>query len=92
MASKVITLSLPVELLKQIDRLAKLENRARSEVLREGFRRYMSDAERWQQIRKIGARSAAAAGVSSEEDVYRMINDYRRKKSQKRRRRNARRS
>lgn len=86
MASKVITLSLPVELLKQIDRLAKMEKRARSEVLREGLRRYMADAEDWQRIRAWGRKSAGYAGVSSEEDVYRMINEYRRNPKRKTRR------
>lgn len=41
MAVKIINISLPEKLLKEIDREAKRENRTRSEFLREEARRYI---------------------------------------------------
>lgn len=41
MATKVINISLPQELLAEIDRLARKEGRTRSELFREAARRYL---------------------------------------------------
>ncbi len=41
MATKVINISLPDKLLKEIDKAARRENRTRSEFLREAARRYI---------------------------------------------------
>jgi metal-responsive CopG/Arc/MetJ family transcriptional regulator len=41
MPSKVINISLPEELLKEVDQLARLEKRTRSELFREAVRRYI---------------------------------------------------
>jgi metal-responsive CopG/Arc/MetJ family transcriptional regulator len=45
MASKVINISLPKELLEEIDRLARREKRTRSEFFREAARRYLEIRE-----------------------------------------------
>lgn len=59
--------------------------RRRSELLREGCRRYLYDMERWRQLRKIGARSAVHARVKSEQEVYALFRAERRTSSGKRR-------
>lgn len=41
MASRVINISLPEELLKEVDRVARKERRTRSEFFREAARRYL---------------------------------------------------
>ena len=41
MASKVINISLPEELLQEVDQLAQVEKRTRSELFREAVRRYL---------------------------------------------------
>jgi len=44
--SRVINMSVPVALLKEVDRLAKREERTRSEIFREAARRYV-EQHRW---------------------------------------------
>jgi Arc/MetJ-type ribon-helix-helix transcriptional regulator len=44
MASMVINISLPEELLQDVDQLARLEKRSRSELFREAVRRYLQQA------------------------------------------------
>ena len=46
MASKVINISLPEELLQEVDRLACWEKRTRSELFREAVRRYLEGKRR----------------------------------------------
>lgn len=41
MATKVINISLPEGLLQEVDRLARVEKRTRSELFREAVRRYL---------------------------------------------------
>jgi len=43
MASKVVNISLPEELLEEVDRLARREKRSRSELFREAVRRYIEE-------------------------------------------------
>ncbi len=44
--TKTITISLPPQLVAELDRVRERENRTRSEILREALRRYISAAER----------------------------------------------
>ena len=41
MRSRIVNMTVPVALLKEIDRLAKREGRTRSELFREAARRYL---------------------------------------------------
>ncbi len=72
-----INLSLPKELLNAVDRLAKREARSRSELFREAARVYIRRVMAWDEIYKIGRRKAKELGIKSEEDVYRMIEEFR---------------
>ena len=45
-AAKSVTISLPSELVVELDRVSKHERRTRSEVMREAVRRYLSDMRR----------------------------------------------
>jgi len=45
MASKVVNISLPEELLEEVDQLARQEKRTRSELFREAVRRYLEAKE-----------------------------------------------
>lgn len=68
MATKVINISLPEELLKQIDEAAAKENRGRSEFLRESARKRISD-QRWRALQEYGMERARALGIRTEDDV-----------------------
>lgn len=43
MASKVVNISLPEELLEEVDQMARREKRSRSELFREAVRRYIEE-------------------------------------------------
>ena len=75
MSGKVINISLPEELLGEIDEFARLERRTRSELFREAARQYI-ESRRWQKIREAGSRAAKDLGLS-EEDVERMVGEHR---------------
>lgn len=74
-SAKVINISLPEELLGEIDEFAKLERRTRSEFFREAARQYI-ESRRWQRIRDAGSRAAKDLGLT-EEDVERVVGEYR---------------
>jgi len=44
MTAKMISVSLPEEMLPEIDSVARKEHRSRSELIREALRRYLSEA------------------------------------------------
>jgi len=77
MDTATVNLSLPKKLLSQIDQQAKKESRSRSEFLREAARVYLKRMTAWNEIFKYGRQKAKELGIKSEEDVYRMIQDYR---------------
>ena len=81
MKSKVITLSLPVKLLKEIDAAAKREGRTRSELMREGCRKYIEDTARWQEVTQNMRRSLAKIGINSEEELYDRMTQWRREEA-----------
>ncbi|MEE8329272.1 MAG: ribbon-helix-helix domain-containing protein [Thermodesulfovibrionia bacterium] len=74
--TKLLTLSLPPEMLKKVEQLVKEENKTKSELFREALRRYISD-KRWQQIRQWGLKTSQELGVSTEEEVDELIHQYR---------------
>ena len=78
-SSKVMTVSLPQEMFRKAEKLAKEENRTRSELFREALRQYMASRERWQEIRKWGGEAAREYGVASEADVERIVDELRSK-------------
>ncbi|HEX3035396.1 MAG TPA: ribbon-helix-helix protein, CopG family [Thermodesulfobacteriota bacterium] len=76
--TKILSLSLPPELLKEAERIAKKEGRTKSELFREALRRYIQE-KKWQDIQEYGARQAKKLGVS-ETEVERIIDEYRKEK------------
>lgn len=77
MDTVTINLSLPKKLLSQIDQQAKKETRSRSELIREATRVYLQRISAWDQIFKYGRKKGRELGIKSEEDVYRMVQEYR---------------
>lgn len=74
---RTITISLPPELAKQVDRVASEEGRTRSELFREALRQYLSRRERWDGIFAYGRRLARERGWT-EADVERAVEEERR--------------
>ena len=75
MSAKVINISLPDDLLREVDDYAKEEHRTRSELFREAVRQYI-ESRRWRRLRELGSKTARELGVS-EEDIERIVQEYR---------------
>lgn len=71
-------LSMPSELLKLIDKQAKSELRTRSEFLRDVARNYILREKKWKSILRYGTARGRKMGIRTEEDVDRMIQEFRR--------------
>lgn len=67
----IINVSMPLAMAKRVAKLAKEENRTKSELLREAFRSYEFDRD-WVRIRAIGRETAHRMGIKTDEDVERI--------------------
>lgn len=74
---KTITLSFPPDLLKQIEKLARKENRTKSEFFREAVRRYMAE-QKWESLQREMSVKAKSLGIETEADVEKMVDEIRR--------------
>lgn len=75
--TRVVSITLPPTLFEEAKALAKLENRTMSELMREALRRYQFKRT----IEKARSHMEAVAdqtGVHTEEDVVRVIREFRR--------------
>lgn len=80
--SEVISITLPPKLLREAERLAKKEGRTRSELFREALRRYLAE-QSLRDLQRYGAQQARKLGISSDEDILRLIEEYREVQRQK---------
>ncbi len=74
--TKTWSISLPPKLEKEAERAAREENRTKSELIREALRRYL-EARRFRKLQAYGAKMARELGIVSEEDVDRLVHEYR---------------
>lgn len=74
--TRILSLSLPPDLVREAERVAKEEGRTKSELFREALRRYVEE-RRWRRLQRYGAERARKAGVT-EADVERAIQELRR--------------
>ena len=73
--TKIISVSLPPELLREAEKISKKEGRTKSELFREALRRYIQEKE-WQELQRYGRRQTAKLRLE-ESDVPRLIKAYR---------------
>ena len=78
---KTITLSLPPGMLDEIDRLAKEEQATRDEILKAALRQYFQNQQVWKQIFQQGETWARELGIRNEEDVDKLIHEFREEQS-----------
>lgn len=74
--TKPITVSLPDNLLRETQRVAREESRTRSELIRDALRQYLA-SRRWQRLRQWGAETAERLGLKTEADLQRMLDQVR---------------
>ena len=77
MKTQIVNISLPASLLEAADEQAKQEYRSRSELFREAIRAYILRRQTWNEIFAYGKRQGKKLGVKSEEDVNRLVEEYR---------------
>ncbi len=69
---QTVAVSLPAELTARLDLVADEEGTSRSEVVREAVRRYLA-LRQFQKVRESVIPYSEAAGVLSDEDVFRSM-------------------
>lgn len=67
----IINISVPPQMEKQIEAMAKKENKTKSELLRDAFRVYKFQKD-WVRIRLWGEQIAQKMGIESYDDVERI--------------------
>ena len=73
--TRILSLSLPPELAREAERVAKKEGRTKSELFREALRRYVQE-RRWRELQRYGAKQARRLGIR-EAEVGRLVEEYR---------------
>lgn len=83
--ARTVSISLPPDLAKEADRVARLEGRTRSEMFREAVRQYIARRARWDRIFSYGEDRARTLGLG-EDDVAGIVKQRRRAGSRRSRR------
>jgi metal-responsive CopG/Arc/MetJ family transcriptional regulator len=78
--AKTVSITLPPDLLVKAHALAAREHRTMSELFREALRRYMSADSQWESLLARTRTRGKALGITNEDDVERLSNEYRRGK------------
>jgi CopG family transcriptional regulator / antitoxin EndoAI len=74
--TKPITVSLPLDLLQETQRVALEEARTRTDLIRDALRQYLA-SRRWQRLREWGAETAERLGLKTEADLQRLLDTAR---------------
>ena len=69
---QTVAVSLPADLTTRLDAVAEEEGTSRSEVVRDALRRYLA-LRQIQKVREAVLPYAEAAGVLTDEDVFRLM-------------------
>jgi metal-responsive CopG/Arc/MetJ family transcriptional regulator len=77
MQTQTFNIALPVDLVARMDLVAADEYRNRSELIREAMRVYLEDKFEWNDIYEFGQKAAKKVRVKSEEDINRIVQEYR---------------
>jgi len=77
--TKTLTVSLPPQIYEEIERLAKLERKTKSELFRDMVSVYEDhlDEERWEKLRRLGRATARKYRLSSERDIEELVHEAR---------------
>ena len=78
--TKIINLSLPQDIYAQVEELADQMGISKSELLRNALKQYVASEMRWQRIRKWGEETAKKLNIGDEDDVDRIIHEFRQEK------------
>ena len=77
MQTQTLNIALPKELINKVDAQAKKEYKNRSELIREALRVYLIDKQEWDDLLDYGKKVGNEMGIRNEEDVNRIVSEYR---------------
>lgn len=77
MNMQTLNISLPRDLVKRVDELARKEYRNRSELIRQALRVYLIDKYEWKDLSTYGKRIGKKMGIKNEKDVDKIVYGYR---------------
>ncbi len=72
---ETIVLSLPINVIEELDEITKRENTTRNQVLIEALDQYYKMGRIWELIYKWGEESAKKLGIKDEDDIDRIIHE-----------------
>jgi CopG family transcriptional regulator/antitoxin EndoAI len=77
--TKTLTISLPPQVYDEVEKLARLEQKTKSELVRDMIRVYEDtlDEKRWRRLRRLGQATARRFNISSEADIERLVHEAR---------------
>jgi len=77
--SKVLSLSVSPEIARELDNIARTEDKSRSEIFKDMFRTYKeSVAERqWRELFSFGKETAKKFNIKDEEELFRILDKER---------------
>jgi len=77
MQTQTFNISMPKALVSMMDLVARREYKNRSELIKEAVRVYLEDRRRWNGIFAEGEKQAKKMGITSEDEVNRMVASFR---------------
>ncbi|PIV08449.1 hypothetical protein COS52_02670 [Candidatus Roizmanbacteria bacterium CG03_land_8_20_14_0_80_39_12] len=77
MPATMVTFTVPAPLLYSFDQVMQKQSKTRSEYLRETMRQAIQADQEWEQLFVNGRKYAKKLGIKTEEDVQKLIDDYR---------------
>ena len=83
MATKTLNIALDEKLIKDIDKAVKKDMGSRSEYFRRLALDDLERRQRWEELFDAGNKLGREMGITSEEQVYQILDDYKREKRQK---------
>ena len=77
--SKVLSLSVPPEIARELDNMARTEDKSRSEIFKDMFKTYKESlAEReWRELFSFGKETAKRFEIKDEEELFKILDEER---------------
>ena len=72
-ANQEMTVSLPAEIVRQLDEMAELEQRTPGEVIAAAVSFYVDGERRWRAAQSVIAGHARASGLRTEDDIEELL-------------------
>ena len=77
MLTQTFNISLPSDLVKKADVVAKSEYRNRSELIKEALRTYLLSKQTWEELFDYGSNIGKRMDIKNEDEVFKIVSDYR---------------